>query len=147
MIATSILAKVENERLQRAVEGLVSGAYAIALASQAEGEIRGFVKNGDGKEYGVVLNEGQMFCSCKDAMYRKGICKHAVALALYVIRHPQEKQAIRQAFHTGDRVYLVRRPNMTGKLVCVSGDMVSVAWDQGGIRPVSATSVARSDEQ
>lgn len=146
MIATHTLATVEGERLQRAVEGLVSRAYAISLALQTEVEIRGFVKNGDGKEYGVVLSEGQAFCSCKDAMYRKGICKHAVALALYVIRHPQEKQTIPQALHIGDRVYLVGRSNMTGKLVCVSGDTVSVAWDQGGIRPLLATSVARIEE-
>jgi uncharacterized Zn finger protein len=89
MIATTILAKVDNERLQRGVEGLASGAYSITLASQTEAEIRGFVANGDGKEYGVVLSEGQAFCSCKDAMYRKGVCKHSVALALYTIRHPK----------------------------------------------------------
>jgi uncharacterized Zn finger protein len=49
------------------------------------------VASGDGKEYGVVLSEGQAFCSCKDALYRKGVCKHAVALALYAIRNPQGK--------------------------------------------------------
>jgi len=89
MIATTILAKVDNERLQRGVEGLASGAYTITLATQTEAEIRGFVANGDGKEYGVVLSEGQAFCSCKDAMYRKGVCKHSVALALYTIRTPR----------------------------------------------------------
>jgi uncharacterized Zn finger protein len=89
MVATQILAKVEASRLQKAVEGLVSGAYAITLARQSEAEIRGFVANGDGKEYGVVLGEGQSFCGCKDAIYRHGICKHAVALALHVIRNPK----------------------------------------------------------
>jgi hypothetical protein len=44
------------------------------------------VANGDGKEYGVVLSEGQASCSCRDALYRKVICKHAVVLALQVIR-------------------------------------------------------------
>jgi len=89
MVATQILAKVEAGRLQKAVEGLVSGAYAITVAQQDEQEIRGFVANGDGKEYGVVLSEEQAFCSCKDAIYRHGICKHAVALALHVIRNPK----------------------------------------------------------
>ena len=88
MIATQILAKVEGQRLQKAVEGLVSGAYTITLASQSETELRGFVANGDGQEYGVVLSEGESFCGCKDAIYRHGICKHAVALALFVIRNP-----------------------------------------------------------
>ena len=89
MIAIQTLARVEAQRLQKAVEGLVNGAYAITLALETKSELRGFVTNGDGKEYGVALNEGQAFCSCKDAMYRKTVCKHAVALALYTIRHPQ----------------------------------------------------------
>ena len=91
MVATQILATVEKGRLQKAVEGLVSGAYRITVAQQSEAEIRGFVANGDGKEYGVVLSEGQSFCSCPDAMYRKVVCKHSVALALYTIRTPQMK--------------------------------------------------------
>ncbi len=78
----------------------MSGAYTIALASQTEAEIRGFVANGDGKEYGVVLTEGQAFCSCPDAMYRKAVCKHATILALHVIRTPkaeakEEKEEVR----------------------------------------------------
>lgn len=92
MIATTILATVEVGRLQKAVDGLVNGAYHITLASQSETEIRGFVANGDGKEYGVVLSEAHSFCSCPDAMYRKSVCKHAVALALYAIRTPQVKK-------------------------------------------------------
>ena len=92
MIATTILARVDNERLQRGVQGLTAGAYTITLATQTEAELRGFVVNGDGKEYGVALSEGQAFCSCKDAMYRKGVCKHSVALALYTIRAPKMKR-------------------------------------------------------
>ena len=89
MVATTILARVDGQRLQKAVEGLVSGAYTVTVTGQDEHELRGFVANGDGKEYGVVLSDRQAFCSCKDAMYRKAVCKHAVALALYVIRTPQ----------------------------------------------------------
>src|ERR1043166_6369557 len=81
-----IIQQVTPERLQKAVDSFVSGAYTITLASQSEVEMRGFVVNSDGKEYGVVLSEGQSFCSCKDAMYRKGICKHHVLFALFVIR-------------------------------------------------------------
>lgn len=92
MVATQILAKVDSSRLQKAVEGLVSGAYTTTLTQQDEGEIRGFVANGDGKEYGVVLTGGQAFCGCKDAIYRKVVCKHAVALALYAIRNPKAEQ-------------------------------------------------------
>lgn len=76
MVTTTILSKVEAGRLQKAVEGLVSGAYTITVAAQSEQEIRGFVANGDGKQYGVVLTEEHAFCSYPDAMYRKAVCKH-----------------------------------------------------------------------
>ena len=85
----STLAKVDNERLQRGVEGITSGAYTITLIEHSDTEVRGFVKIGDGIEYGVVLTDGRAFCSCKDALYRNVVCKHSVALALYAIRHPQ----------------------------------------------------------
>ena len=91
-ISTGILKAVTPERLQKAVEGFCSGAYSITLASQSETEIRGFVANGEGKQYGVVLTEEHAFCSCPDAVYRKAVCKHAVALALYVIRNPRTEQ-------------------------------------------------------
>ena len=42
-------------------------------------------------EPGVVLIEGHAFCSRPDAMYRKAVCKHAVVLALHVIRAPQQQ--------------------------------------------------------
>ena len=89
MVTQTVLAKVEVGRLQKAVEGLASGAYAITVAEQSEEEIRGFVTNGDGKEYGVVLTPERVFCSCKDSMFRHTTCKHAVLLALYIIRTPQ----------------------------------------------------------
>jgi len=92
MVATKVLAKADGKRLEKAVSGFVSGAYEVTVTRRSEGEIRGFVKNGDGKEYGVALTEGEQgFCSCKDALYRGVTCKHAVILALYVIRHPQEQ--------------------------------------------------------
>src|SRR5262249_15843379 len=89
MVTQTVLARVEPGRLQKPVEAFVSGPYAITVTEQGEREVRGFVANGDGKEYGVVLTEGQTFCSCKDAIYRKGICKHAVVLALHAIRTPR----------------------------------------------------------
>ena len=97
-LVLSVIQQVTTERLQKAVDGFVSGAYTITLASQSETELRGFVANGDGKEYGVGLSKEDAFCSCKDAMYRKGICKHAVVLALYTIRNPKaESTAVETA--------------------------------------------------
>jgi predicted nucleic acid-binding Zn finger protein len=135
MVATQVLAKVEAGRLQKAVEGLVSGSYAITVTQQSEQEIRGFVANGDGKKYGVVLSEGQHFCSCPDSMYRRGICKHAVALALYALRNPQAKQSQQsRSWHVGDTV---QRNGRTGTVVCVSGEFVSIRWDSGRTFPLT----------
>src|SRR5215212_4803212 len=89
MIATSILAKVENDRLQRSVEGLTAGAYTIIITRQNEAEISAYVTNGDGKRYSVTLTEGRSFCGCGDSMFRGKTCKHSVVLALYAIRTPQ----------------------------------------------------------
>lgn len=97
-ITTKILARVDGKRLSKAVDGLTSGAYQIVVTSQSEGEIRGFVRNGDNKEYWVILIEGQGFCDCPDSTYRKTICKHAVALALYVIRTPQPTVSQHEAY-------------------------------------------------
>src|SRR5215813_11419065 len=92
MLTHSILAAVEKGRLAKAVEGYTAGAYAITLTGQTEAEVSGFVVNGDGTQYGVVLTEDRTFCSCPDAMYRKSVCKHAVLLALYVIRTPKTEE-------------------------------------------------------
>ena len=88
MIATSIIRKVENDRLQRGVEGLTAGAYGITLTRLTEAEISADVTNGDGHTYSVTLTEGRSFCGCGDNMFRGKTCKHAVALALYAIRSP-----------------------------------------------------------
>lgn len=86
------LSRVDTERLQRGVEGLASGAYAISMARQNEDEISAFVSNGDGKQYSVTLTAMRAFCGCPDAMFRGKTCKHAVALSLYAIRNPPVPQ-------------------------------------------------------
>jgi uncharacterized Zn finger protein len=93
MVATTTLARVDNERLQRGVEGLASGAYAITVTRFTEDEVSAFVSNGDGKDYSVTLTATRAFCGCKDSMFRGKTCKHAVALSLYVIRTPETKWA------------------------------------------------------
>jgi uncharacterized Zn finger protein len=89
MIATHTLARVDNERLQRGVEGLASGAYAITVTRFTDDEVSAQVLNGDGKSYPVTLTAVRSFCGCNDALFRGKTCKHSVALALYVIRTPE----------------------------------------------------------
>ena len=84
----AILAKVEDKRFQRAVEGLRNGDYHVSLTLRSDAEVRGVVTGDDDKVYGCTITEAGAFCSCPDALYRGSVCKHAVALALYEIRNP-----------------------------------------------------------
>jgi len=92
MLATHIVASVEPQRLLKATEGLVNGAFTITITRSEEDSLEGFVKNGDKVEYSVVLIPSRTFCSCKEAMVRHATCKPAVALALYSIRNPQQER-------------------------------------------------------
>jgi uncharacterized Zn finger protein len=92
-ITNHILARVDTERLQRGVEGLASGAYAITVTRFTEDEVSAFVSSGDDVAYSVTLTAVRSFCGCKDSMFRGKTCKHAVALSLYVIRTPEAKWA------------------------------------------------------
>lgn len=94
MITIQTLARVDTERLQRGVEGLASGAYSITVTRQNDDEISAFVANGDGKSYSVTLTAVRSFCGCGDAMWRGKTCKHAVSLALFVIRNPPLTTAV-----------------------------------------------------
>lgn len=91
MVVNSVIQKVDSKRLKTAVEGLVFGAYTVTVTARSEEKVSGYVVNGDGKEYGVVLTSEMTTCSCPDSMYRHRVCKHQVILALHVVRHPQEQ--------------------------------------------------------
>jgi uncharacterized Zn finger protein len=84
----AVLQKVSPERLQRAVEGLCSGAYAITLISHTDEEVSALVSNGDKARYEVVLTPTRAYCGCPDSTFRHTVCKHAVALALHALRNP-----------------------------------------------------------
>ena len=86
-IPTHILAKVDNERLQRGVEGVTTGAYSFTLTRFSETEIAAYVTNGDGKTYPVTIATNWQFCGCGDAQHRHAVCKHAVALAVWTLQN------------------------------------------------------------
>ncbi len=87
MLTTSILATVESSRLLKAAEALAHGAVTVTLTNVDTESLEGFVKNGDGVEYSVVITPARTFCSCRDAMFRRTICKHQTILSLYALRH------------------------------------------------------------
>jgi SWIM zinc finger len=78
--------------LLKATEALVHGTVTVTLTKVEADSIEGFVQNGDGVVYSVILTPARSFCSCRDALFRHSVCKHAVVLALFVIRHPQPTQ-------------------------------------------------------
>src|SRR5262245_12380548 len=96
MFTHSVLAKVEPGRLLRATEGLVHGTYEVTVTEQSEKEIAGFVTHDEGPRYATVLTADRVYCSCPDAMFRHSICKHAVVLALHVIRTPQGEAVVEE---------------------------------------------------
>ena len=103
VLTLSTVQQVSLERLQRAVCGLVDGSITVTLTKQREGDIRALVTNGDGKEYGVTITETLTACSCRDALYRGGICKHAAAVALHALRSlpvtPEKPAPPKPIFH------------------------------------------------
>jgi hypothetical protein len=80
------------ERHQLAVRGLRDGTLTITIAYRTDSEIRAIVKNGDGLEYGVNLSDRGNFCSCKDALYRGVVCKHQLALCVYVLQQSEQPE-------------------------------------------------------
>jgi hypothetical protein len=61
---------VTPDRLQKAICGLADGTLTVTLTRTSEADIRGLVKNTEGKEYGVTLTASLTACSCKDSLYR-----------------------------------------------------------------------------
>src|SRR5262245_8409087 len=93
-LVLNVLQHVSTDRLQKAVTALADGSLQMTVTRMTDSEIRALVQNGDGNEYGVTITDGAATCSCKDALYRGVVCKHAVAVALYIIRNPQTEAII-----------------------------------------------------
>src|SRR5215208_6751072 len=85
------LQQVSTTRLQRAVNALANGSMSVTLTRQGHSEVRAWVTCGGSVRYGVTLTPSLAFCSCKDALYRGVVCKHAVVVALHVLRTPPPK--------------------------------------------------------
>ena len=86
-LLSSILATVEAGRLAKAAAALAHGAVTVTLTKGDAESIEGFVQNSDGVAYRVVLTPARAYCSCRDALFRRGICKHQALLSLYALRH------------------------------------------------------------
>src|SRR5713226_7036872 len=85
----TILTKADDTRLLKATQGLCTGAYHCTITQRSAEELQGVVWNGQGTAYHVSVWDGWVVCSCPDSRHRAAVCKHAIALVLYAIRHPE----------------------------------------------------------
>ena len=95
----NVLRQVSPERLQRAVNAFVENTPSVTLTRTTDTEIRALVRNGEDHEYGVTLTETGVFCSCRDALYRGQVCKHAAVLALSVLRTVPTTSEVPRTIH------------------------------------------------
>src|SRR5262249_10337182 len=82
----SILREVSLDRHNRAVQGLRDHTLTVTLVKQSDAEIRALVRNGDAKEYRVIINDAGALCSCPDAFYHRGPCKHIAAVCVFSLQ-------------------------------------------------------------
>jgi uncharacterized Zn finger protein len=122
-----VLHAVQNcntERMAKAVCGLADGSIVFDNVRQSEHEVRGITHSGN-QRYAVTLTHGRAFCGCPDSTFRHSLCKHCVALALHVLRTPAEGP---REWHAGDTI---DHEGQTGRIIAVSGEFISVWWDNG----------------
>jgi predicted nucleic acid-binding Zn finger protein len=92
---TDIIEDAEEKRIKRALTGFLKGTYKVNDLRQKNGEIEASISNGDGTNYGVAINNLQVFCHCPDFFFtNEGICKHIVMLSFALLSEShQESQS------------------------------------------------------
>ena len=96
----STLREVTPDRHNRAVQGLRDHTLAVTLVRQDDAEIRAQVRNGDAREYRVIINDAGALCSCPDAFYHRGPCKHVAAVCVTVLQ-PKTDNSIHLLWDSG----------------------------------------------
>jgi predicted nucleic acid-binding Zn finger protein len=91
-----IIEGADEERLEKALAGLSDGTYKVSALEQKKGEIRAYISDGNGKDYGVAINESEAFCHCPDYFFtNEGICKHILMLSLALLSKTHHESLIR----------------------------------------------------
>jgi|SRR5581483_2661112 len=130
MIALSALSKVDPSRLASACTALQERSYFVTVSRWSEHAITGCVR-GKEKTYTVTLTMNSAHCECQDSRFHHTHCKHVALMALTLIRASQDVEE--QRIHCGDTV---EREGLKGRVIAISGDVISVAWRSGRIGPV-----------
>jgi hypothetical protein len=88
----NIIEEAEEKRLKRALTGLFNETYRMRNLKQKESEVKAYVSNGDGKDYGVAISESQVLCHCPDYFFtNEGICKHILMLSFALLANDQRE--------------------------------------------------------
>ncbi len=100
-----LIERVDKGRLERALAGLFYEGYRVRVLEQKNSEIRAYISNGEGKNYGVAINESEAFCHCPDYFFtNESICKHIIMLSFILLsRMRREKIAGRDKKRTIDQ--------------------------------------------
>jgi predicted nucleic acid-binding Zn finger protein len=96
----STLREVTPDRHNRAVQGLRDHTLTVTLVKQTDAEIRALVRNGDAKEYRIIINDTGSLCSCPDAFYHRGPCKHVAAVCVTALQ-PKADNSIHLQWDSG----------------------------------------------
>jgi len=77
-----LIERADKERLERALAGLLYGDYRVKALEQKDDEVRAYISNKKGKDYGVAINESEVLCHCPDYFFtNESICKHILMLS------------------------------------------------------------------
>jgi uncharacterized Zn finger protein len=89
-----LIEKADKERLKRALAGLFYGDYRVRALEQKNGEVRAYISNKDGKDYGVAINESETFCHCPDYFFtNESICKHILMLSFILLSRIRREES------------------------------------------------------
>lgn len=87
-----IIERADKERLDKALAGLLDGAYKVRALEWRIGEIRAYISNREGKDYGVAINDSKAFCYYPDYSFtNEGICKPILMLLLDLLSKTQHE--------------------------------------------------------
>src|ERR1041384_2341199 len=116
----STLREVSLDRHNRAVQGLNDHTLTVALVKHSGAEIRALVRNGDAKEYRVIINDAGALCSCPDAFYHRGPCKHVAAVCVTCLRQAETAGNLIHLMHdNGAVLWGEASPHRTAPLSCM----------------------------
>jgi predicted nucleic acid-binding Zn finger protein len=106
-----LIERADKERLERALAGIFYGDYRVRGLEQKDDEVRAYVSNKDGKDYGVAINESEAFCHCPDYFFtNESICKHILMLSFTLLSKIRREEKLDAADRSSHSRYWLKAP-------------------------------------